>query len=174
MSIGNLLPPDIAELAQRVVDANKAAGRTVATAESCTGGLVAGALTEVPGSSAVLDRGFITYSNEAKMETLGVPADLIDTFGSVSVAVAWSMAQGALANSNADVAVAITGIAGPDGGSPQKPVGTVVFARAERGEDPEEVVAEMKNFDPTGTRAEVRRQATMIALDLLLPRAGEG
>jgi len=174
MSLDNLLPPDIAELAQRVVDANKAAGRSVATAESCTGGLVAGALTEIPGSSAVLDRGFVTYSNEAKMEMLGVPADLIDTFGSVSVAVAWSMAQGALERSNADVAVAITGIAGPDGGSPQKPVGTVVFARAERGEDPEEVVAEMKNFDPGGTRAEVRRQATMIALDLLLPRAGEG
>ncbi|MDE2561849.1 MAG: CinA family protein [Sphingomonadales bacterium] len=174
MSLDNLLPPDIAELARRVVEANKAAGRTVATAESCTGGLVAGALTEVPGSSAILDRGFITYSNEAKMETLGVPADLIDTFGSVSVAVAWSMAQGALRRSNADVAVAITGIAGPEGGSAQKPVGTVVFACAERGQDPEDVVAEMKNFDPNGTRAEVRRQATMIALDLLLPRAGEG
>lgn len=174
MSLDNLLPDDLTELARRVVEANKAAGRTVATAESCTGGLVAGALTEIAGSSAILDRGFVTYSNEAKMETLGVPADLIDTFGSVSVAVAWSMAQGALARSNADVAVAITGIAGPEGGSAQKPVGTVVFALAERGQDPEEVTAEMKNFDPGGTRADVRRQATMIALDLLLPRAGEG
>ncbi|WP_338468187.1 CinA family protein [Novosphingobium sp. ZN18A2] len=173
MDTGNLLPPDIAELAKRVVAENAATGRKVALAESCTGGLVAGALTEVPGSSAVLDRGFVTYSNEAKREMLDVPADLIDTFGAVSVAVAWSMAQGALAHSGADVAVAITGVAGPDGGSPQKPVGTVVFALAERGGDPEDVTAEMKHFDCNGSRAEVRRQATLIALELLLPKAGE-
>lgn len=165
----HLLPQDIADLALRVVSENRAAGRTVAVAESCTGGLVAAALTEVPGSSAVLDRGFVTYSNEAKREMLGVSADVIDAFGAVSIAVAWSMAQGTLAKSNADVAVAITGVAGPDGGTAQKPVGTVVFAKAVRGADPEEVITEMRNFDPEGSRAEVRRQATLIALELLLP-----
>lgn len=165
----HLLPQDIADLARQVVSENRAAGRTVAVAESCTGGLVAAALTEVPGSSAVLDRGFVTYSNEAKQEMLGVSADVIDAFGAVSIAVAWSMAQGTLAKSNADVAVAITGVAGPDGGTAQKPVGTVVFAKAVRGADPEEVITEMRNFDPEGSRAEVRRQATLIALELLLP-----
>lgn len=165
----HLLPQDIADLARQVVSKNRAAGRTVAVAESCTGGLVAAAITEVPGSSAVLDRGFVTYSNEAKQEMLGVSADVIDAFGAVSIAVAWSMAQGTLAKSNADVAVAITGVAGPDGGTAQKPVGTVVFAKAVRGADPEEVITEMRNFDPEGSRAEVRRQATLIALELLLP-----
>lgn len=165
----NLLPADIADLARRVIETNLAAGRKVAVAESCTGGLVAAALTEIAGSSAVLDRGFVTYSNEAKNEMLGVAMDVIDTFGAVSVAVAWSMAQGALKHSSADVAVAITGVAGPDGGSPQKPVGTVVFAKAERGEDPEAVNAEMKFFEDAKTRADVRRQATLVALDLLLP-----
>lgn len=165
----HLLPQDIADLARQVVSENRSAGRTVAVAESCTGGLVAAAITEVPGSSAVLDRGFVTYSNEAKQEMLGVSADVIDAFGAVSIAVAWSMAQGTLAKSNADVAVAITGVAGPDGGTAQKPVGTVVFAKAVRGADPEEVITEMRNFDPEGSRAEVRRQATLIALELLLP-----
>ena len=165
----NLLPADIADLARRVIETNLAAGRKVAVAESCTGGLVAAALTEIAGSSAVLDRGFVTYSNEAKNELLGVAMDVIDTFGAVSVAVAWSMAQGALKHSGADVAVAITGVAGPDGGSPQKPVGTVVFAKAERGEDPEAVNAEMKFFEDAKMRADVRRQATLVALDLLLP-----
>lgn len=169
MTQSHLLPEDIADLAQRVVAENRSSGRTVAVAESCTGGLVAAAITEVPGSSSVLDRGFVTYSNEAKQELLGVSADVIDAFGAVSIAVAWSMAQGALAKSNADVAVAITGVAGPDGGTAQKPVGTVVFAKAIRGADPEDVMAEMRNFDPEGSRAEVRRQATLIALELLLP-----
>lgn len=165
----NLLPDDIAELARRVIAENRAAGRTLAVAESCTGGLVAAALTEVPGSSSVLERGFVTYSNEAKQELLGVAADLIDAFGAVSVAVAWSMAQGALKHSRADVAVAITGVAGPDGGTAAKPVGTVVFAKAVRGSDPEDVLAEMKALGSEGGRADVRRQATLIALELLLP-----
>lgn len=169
MTESHLLPADIAELAQRVVAENRVAGRKLTVAESCTGGLVAASLTEVPGSSAVLDRGFVTYSNEAKQELLGVSPDVIDAFGAVSIAVAWSMAQGALEKSQADVAVAITGVAGPDGGTAQKPVGTVVFAKAVRGADPEEVIAEMRNFDPAGSRAEVRRQATLIALELLLP-----
>ncbi|WP_068076488.1 CinA family protein [Novosphingobium lentum] len=156
-------------LARRVVAENKALGRTVAVAESCTGGLVVAAITEVAGSSAVLDRGFVTYSNEAKQELLGVSGDLIDTFGAVSLAVAWSMAQGALKRSRADVTVAITGVAGPDGGTAQKPVGTVVFAKAVRGEDPEAVDAELKHFAEATSRADVRLRATIIALELLLP-----
>ncbi|HEX4847635.1 MAG TPA: CinA family protein [Novosphingobium sp.] len=162
----NLLPEDLTELAQRVVAANREAGRMVAMAESCTGGLVSAALTEVAGSSAVLDRGFVTYSNEAKHELLGVSNDIIDAFGAVSIACAWAMAQGALARSKADVAVAITGIAGPDGGSEFKPVGTVVFARAVRGSD--ELVAE-ERFFAAESRGEVRRQAALVALELLLP-----
>lgn len=164
-----MLPAEIGDLARRVIAENAALDRRVVVAESCTGGLVAAALTEVPGSSAVLDRGFVTYSNEAKTQLLGVSEDLIDTFGAVSIAVAWSMAQGALKKSGADVAVAITGVAGPDGGTDQKPVGTVVFACARRGEDPEATNAELKLFDSASTRADVRFQATLTALELLLP-----
>ena len=167
--MSHLLPPDLVDLAAQVIAENRALGRTVAVAESCTGGLVAAALTEIAGSSAVFDRGFVTYSNEAKIELLGVAEDLIDTFGAVSVAVAWAMAQGALAHSRADLAVAITGIAGPDGGTPQKPVGTVVFAVARRGADPEAAEAETQVFETARDRAEVRRQAALVALGLLLP-----
>ena len=163
----SLLPDDIVDLARRVVEANAALGRKVVLAESCTGGLVAAALTEIAGSSAVVDRSFVTYSNEAKQKLLGVPEDIIETFGAVSVACAWAMAQGALRNSDADIAVAVSGIAGPDGGTAQKPVGLVVFARAERGAD--EVEAEERRF-PAGSRAEVRKHATLEALQLLLPR----
>lgn len=165
----SILPAEIGDLARRVVEENAALGRKLAVAESCTGGLVAAALTEIPGSSAVLDRGFVTYSNESKMQLLGVSEDVIDTFGAVSIAVAWSMAQGALKKSGADVAVAITGVAGPEGGSEQKPVGTVVFACAKRGEDPEATNAELKFFEGVKTRADVRYQATLVALELLLP-----
>jgi nicotinamide-nucleotide amidase len=162
----SMLPDDIVALAQRVVTENAAAGRTIALAESCTGGLVSAALTEIPGSSAVLDRGFVTYSNEAKREMLGVAEDIIDTLGAVSVATAWAMAQGALKHSGADVAVAISGIAGPGGGSKMKPVGTVVFARAVRGSP--EVSAEDRQLDGS-SRAAVRHQAALVALELLLP-----
>ena len=164
----SILPADIAELAARVIAENRAAGRTVALAESCTGGLVAAALTEIAGSSAVLDRGMVTYSNEAKQEMLGVPVEIIDTFGAVSIACAWAMAQGALKRSNADVVVAISGIAGPDGGSAQKPVGTVVFARAIRGQEEEEALAEERLFEGAD-RDGVRHQAALVALELLLP-----
>ena len=167
MSLPSLLPAELVDLAARVVAENKALGRTVALAESCTGGLVAAALTEIAGSSAVLDRGFVTYSNEAKRETLGVPEEILDAFGAVSVATAWAMAQGALKYSGADVAVAISGIAGPDGGSEHRPVGTVVFARAVRGQD-EDVDAEEKRLDGS-SRASVRLQAALVALELLLP-----
>ena len=162
----SLLPDRIYELARRVVEENRAIGRKVVVAESCTGGLVAAALTEIPGSSAVLDRGFVTYSNESKKETLGVAGDVIDAFGAVSIACVYAMAQGALERSDADVAVAISGIAGPDGGTSQKPIGTVVFARAFRAAEERE--AESKLFEAEDRRG-VRLQATLCALELLLP-----
>lgn len=161
-----MLPPDVTALARRVIEENAAIGRTIALAESCTGGLVSAALTEIPGSSAVLDRGFVTYSNEAKQQVLGVQYDLIEAFGAVSAATAWAMAQGAIRHSGADVAVAISGVAGPGGGSEFKPVGTVVFARATRGN--EDVDAEERLL-PGSSRAEIRYQATLVALELLLP-----
>ncbi len=162
----SLLPPEIVDLARRVVEENAAAGRKVSLAESCTGGLVAGAITEIAGSSAVLDRSYVTYSNDAKMGDLGVDSDIIEAFGAVSVACVYAMAKGALERSGADVAVAISGIAGPDGGTDTKPVGTVVFARMKRGD--EQPTAEEKLFEDTG-RSGVRRQATLCALELLLP-----
>lgn len=161
-----MLPEDIVALATRVVTENAAVERRIALAESCTGGLVAAALTEVPGASKVLDRAFVAYSNEAKSEILGVPNDVIDTFGAVSAATAWAMAQGALTNSNADIAVSVSGIAGPEGGSDIKPVGTVVFARSVRGND--EVDAEERVLSGSN-RSEIRYQATLAALELLLP-----
>lgn len=163
-----LLPTELVDKARAVVEANRKAGRKLAVAESCTGGLVCAALTEIPGSSEVLDSGFVTYSNEAKTAELKVSGEVVETFGAVSIATAWAMAQGALDSSNADVAVAITGIAGPDGGSPGKPVGTVVFARAERLPGPDEVTADQKLFE-NQNRAGVRLQAALCALDLLMP-----
>jgi len=161
-----LLPDDVLDLARRVVEENARLGRTVALAESCTGGLVCAAITEIPGSSAVLDRGFVTYSNEAKQQALGVSPDIIDSLGAVSIATAWAMAQGALKHSQADVAVSISGVAGPGGGSDLKPVGTVVFAKAERGKD--DVNAEQKVFPDEG-RGAIRYRAVLTALELLLP-----
>lgn len=165
-----ILPAALVTAAQRVVDANRVAGRRIALAESCTGGLVAAAITEIPGSSDVFEAGFVTYSNPAKQKLIGVGSEVLETFGSVSVACAWQMAQGALAKTSADVAVAITGIAGPDGGSDKKPVGTVVFARAERGADPRDVMADSRHFDVEG-RGAIRLQAALCALDLLMPEA---
>jgi len=163
-----LLPDQLVTKAREVVDANRVAGRRIAIAESCTGGLVSASLTEIPGSSDVFEAGYVTYSNAAKISNLKVSEDVVDTFGSVSVATAWAMARGALAASDADVAVAITGIAGPGGGTLQKPVGTVVFARAERGADPARIVADQKFFDEK-TRSGVRLQAALCALELLMP-----
>lgn len=164
-----LLPEELVEKARSVIEANRASGRRVAVAESCTGGLVSAALTEIPGSSDVFEAGYVTYSNEAKMAALHVNEDVVETFGAVSIATAWAMARGALDASGADVAVAITGIAGPGGGSASKPVGTVVFARAERGQDPEDVVADSKLFDAGEGRAGIRLQAALCALELLVP-----
>ena len=164
----NLLPKALVDKAREVVEANRKVGRRMAIAESCTGGLVAAAITEIPGSSEVFEAGFVTYSNAAKIGQLKVSEELVETFGAVSVATAWAMARGALLASEADIAVAITGIAGPDGGSPSKPVGTVVFARAERDADPAKIVADQKLFEGED-RAGVRLQAALCALDLLMP-----
>lgn len=162
------LDPVLVEEARRVIAANLAAGRRLAIAESCTGGLVSAALTSIAGSSSVFEAGYVTYSNEAKMDLLQVDSNILETFGAVSIATAWAMAQGALTRSNADVAVAITGIAGPDGGSEQKPVGTVVFARALKGADPEDVIADTRQFGNIG-RGAIRLQAALVALELLMP-----
>lgn len=164
----SLLPSEIIDLATRVIDENRAAGRRIAVAESCTGGLVSAALTEIPGSSDVFVAGIVTYADEAKMALLGVSRDVLETFGAVSLATAWAMAHGAQDKTGADVAVSITGIAGPGGGSERKPVGTVVFARSLAGEDPDKAKVDQRAFGDLG-RAGVRRQAALCALELLLP-----
>ena len=164
----SLLPKALVDKAREVVDANRKAGRRIAVAESCTGGLVSAAITEIPGSSDVFEAGYVTYSNAAKIADLRVSSEVVETFGAVSIATAWAMARGALLACEADVAVAITGIAGPGGGTPTKPVGTVVFARAERDADPARIVADQKLFEET-TRSGVRLQAALCALDLLMP-----
>jgi nicotinamide-nucleotide amidase len=153
-------------LASRLGDAAVARGWRVAVAESCTGGLIGGAITDVPGSSAWFDRGFITYSNEAKVEMLGVAADTLATEGAVSEATAREMAGGALARSAADLAVAVTGIAGPDGGTAAKPVGMVCLAWARRG-GPVEAVT--RHF--AGDREAVRWATVEAALAGLVARA---
>jgi nicotinamide-nucleotide amidase len=168
--VDTLLPTELIAAAKRVLDANRAVGRTIAVAESCTGGLVAAALTEHAGSSDVFMASVVSYSNASKMAHLKVGSDILETFGAVSVATAWAMAQGMLNESEADLAVSITGIAGPDGGTEKKPVGTVVFARAMRGGDPDEVQADKRYFPDNG-RGGVRLQAALCALELLMPDA---
>lgn len=164
------LPPELVEQARQVIEANRAAGLRVAVAESCTGGLVSAALTEIAGSSDVFEAGLVTYGNEDKINILKVSEEVLDTFGAVSIATAWAMAQGTLRITSADTAVAITGVAGPAGGNERKPVGTVVFARARRGADPDEVVADRKEFGDLG-RGGIRLQAALCALELLMPVA---
>ncbi len=156
------------DLATSVLANNRAAGRKVAIAESCTGGMVCTALTDIAGSSDVFSAGFITYSGHAKQTQLDVSSEIIETFGEVSLATAWAMAAGVLANSDADVAVAVTGIAGPGGGSEKKPVGQVVFARALRGQDPDDYFTQRVQFESTD-RGAIRQAATLFALDLLQP-----
>jgi nicotinamide-nucleotide amidase len=128
--MSSLFPLEIDTLSRLLLDEARNRGWRIVTAESCTGGLVAGALTDIAGSSDVVERGFVTYSNRAKSELLGIPGDLIADVGAVSEPVARAMAEGALVNSNAHLSVSITGVAGPGGGSPMKPVGTVHFATA--------------------------------------------
>jgi nicotinamide-nucleotide amidase len=156
---------DTRTLSETVLDLCRRRGWKLATAESCTGGMVAAALTDIAGSSDVVERGFVTYSNAAKTELLGVPADLIATHGAVSEEVARAMATGALARAPVTLAVSITGIAGPGGGSAEKPVGLVHFGAARR-DGP--VVTEHQIF--TGDRDRVRALATRRALELLIER----
>ncbi len=160
-----MFPDDIQTLAEAVIAAAIRRGVILVTAESCTGGLVAGALTAVAGSSAAVDRGFVTYSNAAKTDLLGVAAALIDRHGAVSEPVARAMAEGALARAGVGLSVSVTGIAGPGGGSADKPVGLVHFAAA----DTVGVVHEAHRFGDIGREA-VRLASVRVALALLLRR----
>lgn len=152
----------LAELATRALAECRAHGLMVATAESCTGGMVAAALTEIAGSSDVVERGFVTYSNDAKAGMLGVPMPLIDTHGAVSAEVARAMAEGALSHSTASVSIAVTGIAGPGGATATKPVGLVHFAASRRGA----ATVDERHVLP-GDRAAIRRRAVAIALRMI-------
>jgi nicotinamide-nucleotide amidase len=160
------LAPLAAEAAA-LVERCRSRGFGIATAESCTGGLVAAAITEIPGSSAVFDRGFVTYANSAKTDLLGFGVELLGRHGAVSAEVAAAMAAGALARSQAEIAVSVTGIAGPDGGSAQKPVGLVHFCAVRR-DRPD--IAVVRNYGDIG-RSAVRLAATREALRLLMEQA---
>jgi len=148
--------------AASLLDAYRQARLHLVTAESCTGGLVAACLTEIAGASDVVERGFVTYSNESKTEALGVPVELLQKHGAVSAHVARAMAEGALQHSRADVAVAVTGIAGPSGGTPTKPVGLVYLASLRRGQEPS---VERHHFH--GDRRAIRLASVEIAFNLL-------
>jgi len=163
----------MATLAQALVDQSAtllarldAAGLKLATAESCTGGLIAASLTELAGASHVFERGFVTYSNEAKIEQLEVSADMIAGHGAVSAEVAGAMARGVLAHSRADIAIAVTGIAGPGGGTAEKPVGLVYVAGVRRG-----AAAQVERHIFAGNRGEIRAAAVQAALALALSLA---
>lgn len=157
---------DLAEEALRLA---RGQNLTIATAESCTGGLVAAALTEVPGSSAAMDRGFVTYSNPAKTKLLGVSAALLAKHGAVSEQAARAMAEGALDEAGTSLSIAVTGVAGPDGGTAEKPVGLVHFAAARRGGV---TLHRERRFGDVG-RSEIRRKSVIEALTLLAEAAGK-
>jgi nicotinamide-nucleotide amidase len=158
------------QLADRFLNACAKHGIMASTAESCTGGLIVAALTEIPGSSSVVDRGFVTYSNAAKIEMIGVSKDTLDRHGAVSRDTALEMAAGALARSRAGIALAVTGVAGPDGGSPEKPVGLVWFGLAVSGRPPH---AERRLFENRG-RDFIRRESVRVALELGLKALATG
>lgn len=158
--------PQLYELAARVAHKLRAAERRVVTAESCTGGWVAKALTDVPGSSEWFECGYVTYSNAAKMRDLGVAGGTLERFGAVSEQAVREMAEGALRIAGATVALAVSGIAGPDGGTAEKPVGTVWFCAAARQGNATDIIAEEKLF--SGDRHEVRTRAVLHALRLIL------
>jgi nicotinamide-nucleotide amidase len=162
----SLIDADIEALAAAVGRVLQQAGLVAATAESCTGGLVAGAITAISGSSAWFDRGIVTYSDDAKRELLDVPRQVLEAHGAVSDATARAMVQGVLQASRADVAVSITGIAGPTGGSVDKPVGTVWIAWGRRGTTPSSA-----KYRFEGDRAEVRRASVIAALERLVEAA---
>ena len=161
-------PPDIIERAERLLSLCRVEGLRVATAESCTGGLIAACLTEIAGSSDVVDRGFVTYANEAKQDMLGVPEKLLMRVGAVSEEVARAMAEGALARSNATLAVAVTGIAGPGGGTATKPVGLVHHACSAPGG-----AVTHRRVVYEGDRGAVRLATVVTALDMLIEGAGQ-
>ena len=154
---------EITTAVNKLLDRCKAKKLTVATAESCTGGLVAAAISEISGSSSVLDRGFVTYSNEAKQQMLGVTPATIDVYGAVSTECAEEMAKGALAHAQVDLAVSITGIAGPTGATPGKPIGLVYFCAASRSG---RIIAHDRKFGDIG-RTKVRRASVLQALAML-------
>jgi nicotinamide-nucleotide amidase len=164
-----MFPADLVHKAETLVSLCRAKKLKVATAESCTGGLVGGLITAVAGSSDIYDRGFITYSNEAKRDCLGVAEAMLTKYGAVSEDVARAMAEGALAHSRAHIAVSITGIAGPGGGSADKPVGLVHFACGQKGA----IETRAERFGDRG-RAEVRLISVATAIDLLLAAAAHG
>ncbi|WP_204347265.1 CinA family protein [Rhizobium laguerreae] len=159
----SLFPQDIISTAEAIIRDFTAAGLMISTAESCTGGLIAGALTEISGSSAVVDRGFVTYTNSAKMEMLGVQAETLWRFGAVSEETARQMVHGALFRSRAEIAVAVTGIAGPGGGSPEKPVGLVHLAAKSRAGA---LIHRKMLYGDIG-RSEVRLAAIRTALEMV-------
>jgi nicotinamide-nucleotide amidase len=161
-----LFDPETLDLAEAVLAACRARDWQIATAESCTGGLVAAALTAIAGSSEVFKRGFVPYSNEAKIELLGVPAETIAEHGAVSAQAAAAMARGAVARAGVDLAVSITGIAGPSGGTPQKPVGLIYLGVARR-----DVTARVERRVFPGDRAAIRQAALVEALNLLVAEA---
>lgn len=158
-----MFPSPLLRLAEVVIADARQAKLRICTAESCTGGMIATLLTEIPGSSAVFDRGLIVYTNRAKQDLLGVPGDLIADMGEVSEAVSRMMAEGAVENSNAQLAVAVTGIAGPGGGTPRKPIGLVHIAAAREGRS---ILHEEQRFGDIG-RTEVRLKTCEAALSLL-------
>jgi nicotinamide-nucleotide amidase len=162
------LAPELEAKAREVLAACTAAKLTIATAESCTGGLIAASLTAIPGSSAVVERGFVTYSNKAKTEMLGVTEVLLDRFGAVSDSVAINMAEGALKRAGVGATLAVTGIAGPAGGTAEKPVGLVYIAAAYRGKP---ALSERHVFP--GDRDAIRLASALAAMDLLMRRISE-
>ena len=151
---------ELFEIAQQLGQLLKLKEKKIATAESCTGGWIAQIITEVSGSSAWFDRGFVTYSNSAKVQMLGVNPETLNKFGAVSTQTATEMVKGALAHSEADCAIAVTGIAGPDGGTADKPVGTVFIAWAYKNREVKVVQQQL-----TGNRHQIRRQTVKIALE---------
>jgi nicotinamide-nucleotide amidase len=161
-AVSSIFPPALIAEAETLLAACRAAGLHIVTAESCTGGLIAGLLTEIPGSSDVVERGMVVYSNAAKAAQLGVPPDLIAAHGAVSEPVARAMAEGALAHAEAELSIAVTGVAGPGGGSAEKPVGLVHFASARRGRP----TAHAREVFP-GDRSAIRIASVGFALALL-------
>lgn len=158
-----MLPSQLIDKSKELLTALKSKKMRLATAESCTGGLISTALTEIPGASAVFERGFVTYSNESKIELLTVPTFYIEEFGAVSMEVSVAMAEGALLMSKADISFSVTGIAGPDGGTEEKPIGTVFIGCAAKNKN-----TVFKKFTFNGNRDEIRTQAAIEAMNLAL------